>query len=66
MTHYRTEADAKRATITTDSDTGEDVLVHVACADKNPEAIAPWGGDYTYKDGDCCAVCGNDLAHEVV
>ena len=64
MTHYRTATEAQRVTVATDSDTDEDVLVHVACAEANPETITPWGWDYTYEDGECCAVCGNDLAQE--
>ena len=63
MTHYRTATEAERVTKAVDSD-GEEVLVHTACAERNAETIDAYGGDYTYEDGDTCAVCGNDLAHD--
>lgn len=60
MTHYRTVTEAERVTLATET-SGEDVLVHTACARRNADTLEAWGGDYTYEDGDTCAVCGNDL-----
>lgn len=64
MTHYRTTSEARHVTLAFDSDSDQDVLVHVECANRNPETLSPTGEDYTYEDGDCCPVCGNDLAHK--